>query len=760
MGDGPDPMSLAGAGRAVASRSKALVFPPVEEQARAWAAPSRTWWGWRVTSPRSTRACAPRPARPRGSAACAHPGLGPPPDPMAALMLLGSTGRYVALVHDGAGAPLTLEWALGERRGTMLGQASPTGEAHLEIEVDAEGVLQAFVGTGKDRRAIGEPLDLGPEWQEQFGEVPRAAFGCIEGTCRVEGFSYSVRQRAPSGPAPVAPVPGAVAKTVAATPVPAKAVTPKKVTPPPPPPKKPPVKARPRPKGGQAALADTTRCATDSPAAGRCGPARGIALSLRASMRTFRSGLAAARPRRRPHRLPAPLLLSVTPHVLESAAERAQKGSRRGAHARARGLPRVPGAGGRRSWRSSRFDAAVAEGPGGPVRADGQHLLARRAWPHGPGARPPRWSWRRARPRTRWRCPPRATCWTRWAPRPRWTTTSSRARDGRSAAGAAGEAAQLLRGARWPCSSCAGTRRRRPPALQRRGRRQRGDARGPLLALPRARVRRAHPPEKDGSLAGPFTGAFGPLPPRTLRAPDGRLGLGGEPGESDVYLLAFDAEVPEGGVVRGALRERHVRIKVLLDGAPLFERRAFEPRRVHRHRRAVRLPPGKHRFLVKLSQGGASGDALLHPAARGRPPVGRALHRRHRARARRGAGGSLRRRGAGRLPHARTSRPRWRERREGCSPASSRCGTAWGGTRRRAAAAGGPGGGHHTPALLTLRAELASRDRTVPTKVARGRATRDLEAVLAKDPRNVSALLLRAELALQRQPAGRGAWRR
>ncbi|MFP2933804.1 tetratricopeptide repeat protein, partial [Pyxidicoccus sp. 3LG] len=39
-------------------------------------------------------------------------------------------------------------------------------------------------------------------------------------------------------------------------------------------------------------------------------------------------------------------------------------------------------------------------------------------------------------------------------------------------------------------------------------------------------------------------------------------------------------------------------------------------------------------------------------------------------------------------------------------------------------------------------------DRTVPSKVARGRATRDLEAVLAKDPGNVGALLVRADLFL------------
>ena len=51
-------------------------------------------------------------------------------------------------------------------------------------------------------------------------------------------------------------------------------------------------------------------------------------------------------------------------------------------------------------------------------------------------------------------------------------------------------------------------------------------------------------------------------------------------------------------------------------------------------------------------------------------------------------------------------------------------------------------------AVLGLRARLALDDRTVPTRVARGRATRDLESLLAVDPKNVAALLARGQLAL------------
>jgi hypothetical protein len=153
----------------------------------------------------------------------------------------------VALILDGAGAPLALEWALGERRGTMLGQASPSGASHLEMEVDAEGMLRAFVGTGRDRRQIAEPLVIGPEWQKHFGEAaPRPAVGCIEGTCRVEGFSYSVKH-APPPPPPSSTVAGLTPGAPKANPVPVKAVKPA-----PTPIKKPQAKpAPPPPKGGK-----------------------------------------------------------------------------------------------------------------------------------------------------------------------------------------------------------------------------------------------------------------------------------------------------------------------------------------------------------------------------------------------------------------------------------------------------------------------------------------------------------------------------
>lgn len=174
----------------------------------------------------------------------------PSAPPTVAMMLLGTTGRYVALVHNGVGEPLRLEWALGERRGAMLGMESPkTGDVTLELAVDAEGRLEAFLGAGKDRRALFEPLVLGTGWVEQFGDAPFPAYGCLEATCRVSGITYVLKQSPPGGttaPVPTPPIP--VVKTVATAAVPAKAVVPKKAPPPPPPKKQPP---KPAPKNGK-----------------------------------------------------------------------------------------------------------------------------------------------------------------------------------------------------------------------------------------------------------------------------------------------------------------------------------------------------------------------------------------------------------------------------------------------------------------------------------------------------------------------------
>ncbi|HZJ55097.1 MAG TPA: serine/threonine-protein kinase [Myxococcaceae bacterium] len=145
--------------------------------------------------------------------------LGVTREPQSALLLLGSPGRYVAVIVSGAGEPVAFEWALGERRGTMLGPPSPTGgAAHVKLEVDRAGQLQAFVGTDIDQRPVGEPLYLGTEWRNSFGAPPTPALGCIDGECTFRQVGYEIGREPPDLPEPLVltePSTAAKSKTVA-----------------------------------------------------------------------------------------------------------------------------------------------------------------------------------------------------------------------------------------------------------------------------------------------------------------------------------------------------------------------------------------------------------------------------------------------------------------------------------------------------------------------------------------------------------------
>jgi len=130
--------------------------------------------------------------------------LGVSREPQSALVLLGSPGRYVAVVVSGVGEPVAFEWALGERRGTMLGPPSPPGgAAHVKLEVDRAGQLQAFVGTDIDQRPVGEPLYLGTDWRNSFGAPPTPALGCIDGECTFRQVGYEIGREPPDLPEPL-----------------------------------------------------------------------------------------------------------------------------------------------------------------------------------------------------------------------------------------------------------------------------------------------------------------------------------------------------------------------------------------------------------------------------------------------------------------------------------------------------------------------------------------------------------------------------
>src|SRR5499433_2862784 len=125
-------------------------------------------------------------------------------EPQSALILLGSPGRYVAVVVSGVGEPVAFEWGLGERRGTMLGPPSPPGgSAHVKLEVDRAGQLQAFVGTDADQRPVGEPLYLGTDWRNSFGAAPTPALGCIDGECTFRQVGYEIGREPPDLPEPM-----------------------------------------------------------------------------------------------------------------------------------------------------------------------------------------------------------------------------------------------------------------------------------------------------------------------------------------------------------------------------------------------------------------------------------------------------------------------------------------------------------------------------------------------------------------------------
>ena len=246
-------------------------------------------------------------------------------------------------------------------------------------------------------------------------------------------------------------------------------------------------------------------------------------------------------------------------------------------------------------------------------------------------------------------------------------------------AGALGEAAQLLRGCQMGVALVRGDTQGIATGVKDVGAASVATFVGPFSPYHELAFDETTPPEKDGSLAGPFTGPYGALTPRTLLAPDGRHRLEGEPAESDVYVLAFDAEVSEGGVYL-ARTVATASFKVLMDGALLFERRALTHAESTVTGRAVQLAAGQAPLRGEAHQGGRHRDDRLHPAPRGRPPLGRALHRGHRAGALLGGERTrVRPRPRTSTPRRRTSRPRSRTRRAGCWPTSWRRATAWAG---------------------------------------------------------------------------------
>ncbi|WP_338870179.1 tetratricopeptide repeat protein [Myxococcus stipitatus] len=441
---------------------------------------------------------------------------------------------------------------------------------------------------------------------------------------------------------------------------------------------------------------------------------------------------------------------SAAPRVLESAAEKVQSGSDEARTLAFAGFHAYL-LGGDATLAQQRFDAAIAKDSGEPYALMGQHLLARRA------GRPDRALTAALQVLKRAPQHPLALIAARYAldaagTAPPLDEAILEASNEALRAGATAETAYLLRGTQLSVAVARGDTKARDAALREMGGVSEATLVGPFSAHHVLSWDEPSPMKQDGSLAGPFSGAFGALTPRKLHAPDGRLDLAGEPVEGDVYLMVFDAEVPEAAtyVARSVSAGSH---QVVVDGAPLLARRGWERTASAVTHQALELSPGKHRFVIRQLKGATTGVlsfSLLRED--GRPSNIRITAASGAAPASWGS--------SPKLTDARGMYSTTQSMRDALAGEAgellavvlaARDGLSRDGDGARRLVAGVDAS---TPALLALRADLAAADRTVPTKVTRGRATRDLEALLSKDPGNVAALLLRADLFMDDgQPA-------
>jgi tetratricopeptide (TPR) repeat protein len=272
---------------------------------------------------------------------------------------------------------------------------------------------------------------------------------------------------------------------------------------------------------------------------------------------------------------------------------------------------------------------------------------------------------------------------------------------------------------------------------------------GPLSPLHVLGFDTVTPAERTGEIPTTTDGPLGPVTPRVIPLPDGRVSLESEGMTGDVYVAGVDLEVTNPGVyaVRSSSAATH---RVLLDGTTLFERRTHDRPMPLLTVRGVRLEPGTHRILVVLLKEERTGSVALTVAR----VDGQAAAIHFRA-----AKGAAPRWTGVQLADAPGFYPDAASLARALQPEAGTALSTWlavrdalgrdlDGSKRLLSALGPPPAA--SPWNL-LAAETALRDRTLPSKVGRGRATRDLELAVERDPKNTGAYLARGLLAVDDQ---------
>jgi tetratricopeptide (TPR) repeat protein len=271
---------------------------------------------------------------------------------------------------------------------------------------------------------------------------------------------------------------------------------------------------------------------------------------------------------------------------------------------------------------------------------------------------------------------------------------------------------------------------------------------GPYSAWHRLSANDATPPEKEGTIAASQAGPFGPIVPRPMSFADGRFSLAGEAASGDSYVLAADASVKDSGtwLVRTITSMDHT---LIIDGTPIFQRQTSKRPSSSTTVGLVRLSAGRHRMLVRLNKETQVGQLTVSLERVDGSPSAVTFQ------AATGAASNWRTVRTGELPDsvypsaqdvvsalegevgetlARFVAARDAEHRDRAGALAV--------LSRLPASVNGPW-------VSMLRATLSLHDTSLPTRVARSRAARDLEATLSRDTSFISASLAAAQLALE-----------